>query len=51
MVPGDPERLQKNARMSAGISIEKGTWEAIIEAALSVGLDIKKFNLPESRQQ
>jgi len=51
MVPGDPERLQKKARLSSGISIEKGTWDAIIEAALSVGLDIKKFNLPESRQQ
>ena len=51
MVPGDPERQRSNERRSAGIFIEQITWDEIVGAALSVGLDIKKFNLPESDPQ
>ncbi|MBE0574828.1 MAG: malate/lactate/ureidoglycolate dehydrogenase [Desulfuromonadales bacterium] len=43
MVPGDPERKRRQERLTSGILIEEVTWDEIVEAALSVGLDIKKF--------
>ena len=43
MIPGDPERKRRQEMLTSGIRIERVTWEEIVGAALSVGLDIKKF--------
>jgi uncharacterized oxidoreductase len=44
MIPGDPERQCRKDRLVKGISIEQNTWSEILGAALSLGLDPKKFN-------
>ncbi|WP_020677482.1 malate/lactate/ureidoglycolate dehydrogenase [Geopsychrobacter electrodiphilus] len=47
MVPGDPERQRRAIRRSTGIVIEKNTWTELVEAALSVGLNLDDLNLTE----
>lgn len=43
MIPGDPERRRRVLRMSAGVSIEKNTWDDIAGVAVGLGLDPDKF--------
>ena len=47
MIPGDPERQRRESCLSAGISIEKNTWDEIIGTAVNLGLNLAEFNLPE----
>jgi uncharacterized oxidoreductase len=43
LVAGDPERLSRAELEIAGIEIEERTWEALMDAAGSVGLDRQKI--------
>jgi len=43
LVPGEIEERNKQARMAEGIFIEQATWDAIKEAAASVGVDVAGF--------
>jgi uncharacterized oxidoreductase len=38
LVPGDPERLARDERSRAGITVDATTWEDILQAAEKVGL-------------
>jgi uncharacterized oxidoreductase len=38
LVPGDPERLARQARAASGIDVDPTTWEEILQAGESVGL-------------
>ncbi len=39
MVPGDPERRTRRARLAGGIPVDSGTWGAIASAATLVGIN------------
>jgi uncharacterized oxidoreductase len=39
MVPGDPERASKKARLSGGLPVDDGTWSQVCEAARAVGVN------------
>jgi uncharacterized oxidoreductase len=39
MIPGDPERKAKAARMASGVPLDLEAWENILRASESVGLD------------
>ena len=39
MVPGDPERKSKAARLADGIPVDDQTWQEMLEAAARVGLN------------
>jgi uncharacterized oxidoreductase len=38
LVPGDPERIARQARAASGIDVDPTTWEEILQAGESVGL-------------
>ena len=38
LVAGEPERIKRTAMIEDGIEIEENTWEALMDAAESVGL-------------
>ncbi|MGH7350525.1 MAG: Ldh family oxidoreductase, partial [Candidatus Rokuibacteriota bacterium] len=38
LVPGDPERLAREARQRAGIPLDAATWEELMTAAGAMGL-------------
>jgi uncharacterized oxidoreductase len=39
MVPGDPSRKRMAERRELGLPIDPGTWQSLVEAGLSVGLN------------
>mgnify|MGYP004347392451 CR=1 FL=1 len=41
-VAGEPERIKRTAMIEDGIEIEENTWEALMDAAESVGLSRQK---------
>ena len=43
LVAGEPERLKRAAMLQDGIDIEENTWEALMEAAETVGLSRQKI--------
>ena len=43
MVPGDPERRTRAERERLGVPMDDGTWNGIVEAGLSVGLNQVSF--------
>ena len=42
LVAGEPERIKRTAMIEDGIEIEENTWEALMDAAESVGLSRQK---------
>jgi uncharacterized oxidoreductase len=44
MVPGDPERKTRAERERLGVPMDDGTWNGIVEAGLSVGLNRVSFD-------
>ena len=38
MVPGDPERRARRQRLAEGIPVDAGTWQAVADAARTVGV-------------
>ena len=42
LVAGEPERIKRTAMIEDGIEIEENTWEALMDAAKSVGLSRQK---------
>jgi uncharacterized oxidoreductase len=38
LMPGDPERQTREARLAGGIPIDAESWREIVAAAVSVGL-------------
>ena len=42
LVAGEPERVKRTAMIEDGIEIEENTWEALMDAAKSVGLSRQK---------
>jgi uncharacterized oxidoreductase len=40
LVPGEPERASRAARIASGIPIERATWDEIHAAAASVGIEL-----------
>lgn len=41
LLPGEPERLSAEARMREGIPVADTTWNQIVEAGKSVGVDVE----------
>jgi uncharacterized oxidoreductase len=41
MLPGEPELTSKEARLEEGIPVADATWEQIVEAGKSVGVDVE----------
>ena len=39
LVPGDPEVLSKEKRLSDGIPLPENTWQSIVDTAVSVGIE------------
>lgn len=46
MIAGTPERLAMEQRLQTGIPIDANTWQELLEAAQSVGLDPQNFPQP-----
>lgn len=44
MVPGDPSRKRMAERRELGIPIDPGTWQGLVDAGLSVGLNRVDFD-------
>jgi uncharacterized oxidoreductase len=40
LVAGEPERLARTRREAQGVPVERATWDQLVEAARSVGLDL-----------
>jgi uncharacterized oxidoreductase len=38
LVPGDPERLARDARQRAGIPLDANTWEELVTAGEAMGV-------------
>jgi uncharacterized oxidoreductase len=38
LVPGDPERLSREARQRAGIPLDAATWEELVTAGAAMGV-------------
>jgi len=38
MIPGDPERNNKDQRLKQGIPVDSGTWQQLVNTAASVGI-------------
>ena len=48
MVPGEPEVLSREQRLRDGVPLSEHTWWAIVETAVSVGIDETPAGKPQS---
>ncbi len=42
LLPGDPERKQRELRQRNGISLDEGTWKQLVELAASLGVEVPR---------
>lgn len=43
LIPGEPERISRAARLADGIAVDDVTWRSITRAGESVGIDANRF--------
>lgn len=46
MIPGDPERTARKARIADGVPLPRATWDSLVDAARAVGLDAATIPTP-----
>ena len=44
LVPGEPERAMRAKRIAQGVPLDDATWEELIAAAQTLGIDRARMN-------